>query len=54
MAHYFHQTHHRERFRGVPGVQPDSDHARTADAGELRVGMALAQGVDQAGAEQVT
>ena len=39
--------------RVVPCVEPGGAHLVAADAGELRVGKALAQCIDQAGAEQV-
>ena len=53
VAQHFGQAHHRQFARVVPGVEAGVAHRVAADAGEFGVGEALAQFVDQAGAEQV-
>ncbi len=40
-------------FRGIPGVEPRGDHARSADADETRLRIAFAQCLDEAGAELI-
>ncbi len=53
MGEHFDQAHHRQ-FAGVgPGVEPGGAHAVATDAGEFRIGEALAQFVDEAGAQLV-
>ena len=53
MAQDLGQAHHRQ-FAGVkPRIQSGRTHARTADAGEAGLGMALAQLCDQSGAERI-
>ena len=53
VAQHFRQPHHRQFAAVVPGLEAGGAHARTTDAGELRVRKAFAQGRHQPGAEQV-